>query len=328
MKICMVGEGAQAELHMQALQSIDNVEVVSLAGGIDADMQAFAQKWDIPHCALDLETCLNQPGVEAVINTGPSQLHAQQTQIAIALGKHVLLEIPLALSLAESEQLAALERDSGLTCMVCHTRHFMTGMRALKQMIFDAELHLHHIVIQTYFFRRVNINRFGDPRTWKDDLLWHHACHAVDMTRWLLEDDALEVMAQVGPNHPQLDIPMDLTIGLKSQKTGAIATIAHSFNNHGEIQTPMRFIAEEETYSFVRGVLSDHQGNEVAKGTPNAAIVRQNREFFSAIAQQRVPETSFGNCLASMRCLDAAQRCIDADGFQPLTASSEDAAPK
>lgn len=312
MKVCMVGEGAQAGLHMNALRSIDGIEVVTVAGGIESDMNEFAEKWDISHRSLDLEACLNQPGVEAVINTGPSQLHAEQTRLAVGLGKHVLLEIPMALSLADCEELAALEQELGVTCMVCHTRHFMTGMRALKQMILDGDLQLHHIVTQTYFFRRVNINRFGNPRTWKDDLLWHHACHAVDMTRWLLDDDDMRVWAQVGPNHPELGIPMDLTLGINSPKTGAIATLVLSFNNHGEIQTPMRFIGEEETYTFVGGVLADHSGNEVAKSTPDAALVRQNREFFGAIAQQREPETSFRRSLASMRCLDQAQRCIDA----------------
>jgi 2-hydroxy-4-carboxymuconate semialdehyde hemiacetal dehydrogenase len=313
MKICMIGEGAQADTHMKALQSIDDVEVVTVAGGIEADMQAFAQKWEISHYSSDLKACLDQPGVEAVINTGPSQLHAEHSKYAIERGKHVLLEIPMALNLADSEYLAALERDSGLTCMVCHTRHFMTGLRALKQMLLDGDLHLHHIVAQTYFFRRVNINRFGQPRTWKDDLLWHHACHAVDMTRWLLEDDDMRIWAQTGPDHPDLGIPMDLTVAMKSRKTGAIATIAHSFNNHGQIQTPIRFIGEEETYTFIAGVLADHEGNEVAKSTPNAAVVRQNREFFGAIQEQREPETSFRNSLASMRFLDQARRSIDDD---------------
>lgn len=316
MKICIIGEGAQAETHMTALKSIDDVEVISVAGGIESDMRDFAEKWMIPHSSLNLEECLNQPGVEAVINTGPSQLHAEQTRLCLGLGKHVLLEIPMALNLPDADELAALEREIGATCMVCHTRHFMTGMRALKQMILDDELHLHHIVVQTYFFRRVNINRFGQPRTWKDDLLWHHACHAVDMTRWLLEDDEMRIWAQIGPRHPDLGIPMDLSIGLKSAKSGAIATIAHSFNNHGEIQTPIRFIGEEETYTFNQGVLADHNGNVVAKGTPNAAVVRQNREFFSAIREQREPETSFGRSLASMRYLDQAQRSIDADDGQ------------
>lgn len=314
MKICMIGEGAQAETHMQALAAIDDVEVVTVAGGIEADMEAFAAKWSIPHCSTELAACLDQPGVEAVINTGPSQLHAAQTRLAIAAGKHVLLEIPMALNLADSEALATLERESGLTCMVCHTRHYMPALRELKRMLVDGELNLRHVVCQTYFFRRVNINRFGQPRTWKDDLLWHHACHAVDMTRWLLDDDEMTVWGQVGPDHPELGIAMDLTVAMRSKQRGAIATIAHSFNNHGEIQTPMRFIGEEETYLLVNGILSDHAGREIAKGTGQDAVVRQNTEFFAAIRENRAPETSFGNCLVSMRYLDQAQRAIDAAG--------------
>lgn len=308
----MIGEGAQADTHMKALQDIDDVEVVTVAGGIESETVTFARKWGIPHCSTALEACLGQPGVEAVINTGPSQLHAEQTRVAIDYGKHVLLEIPMALNLEDSEDLADLERKSGRTCMVCHTRHYTAALRELKRMILEGELHLHHIVCQTYFFRRVNINRFGQPRTWKDDLLWHHACHAVDMTRWLLDDDDMAVWGQVGPDHPELGIPMDLSVAMKSRKTGAIATIAHSFNNHGEIQTPMRFIGEEETYLLVGGVLTNHEGREIAKGSMQDSVVRQNAEFFNAIRDKRAPETSFGNCLASMRYLHEIQSVIDA----------------
>jgi 2-hydroxy-4-carboxymuconate semialdehyde hemiacetal dehydrogenase len=297
---------------MQALAELDGIDVVTVAGGIEADMRAFTDKWKIPHCSRDLETCLRQPGIDAVINTGPSQLHAEQTRLAIAYGKHVLLEIPMALNLRDSEVLAELQRASGLTCMVCHTRHFTTGLRELKRRIAAGELHLHHIVCQTYFFRRVNINRFGQPRTWKDDLLWHHACHAVDMTRWLLDDDEMSCWGQVGPAHAELGIPMDLTVAMKSRRTGAIATIAHSFNNHGEIRTPMRFIGEEQTFEFIGGVLTENDGNEVARGTGHEAVVRQNREFFTAIREQREPETSFARSLTSMRYLDDVQQVIEA----------------
>jgi 2-hydroxy-4-carboxymuconate semialdehyde hemiacetal dehydrogenase len=311
MKLCLVGEGAQAETHMQALAAIDGVEVVTVAGGIEADLQTFANKWNIPHFSVDFETCLKQPGIEAVINTGPSQLHFAQTLMAIEHGKHVLLEIPLALNWEDAEKLVQLEQSSGLTCMVCHTRHYNAPLRELKTQVQNGDLHLHHIICQTYFFRRVNLNRFGQPRTWKDDLLWHHACHAVDMIAWLLDDNDMRVWGQVGPNHPELDIPMDLTVAMKSTKTGAIATIAHSFNNHGVIQVPIRFIGEEATYLFESGTLRDHEGNELSKCTMQDAVVMQNTEFFNAINEGRSPETSFGNSLASMRMLHEIQGIVD-----------------
>ena len=312
MKICLIGEGAQAETHMQALAEIDGASVTTLAGGIEADTRAFAEKWGIAHWSLDLATCLDEPDVDVVINTGPSQLHVEQTLLAVDRGKHVLLEIPMALNYAESAALAKLEASSGLICMVCHTRHFMTGLRTLKAKIERGEFNLRHVICQTYFFRRVNINRFGQPRTWKDDLLWHHACHAVDLTRWLLDDDSMSVWGQVGPDHPDLGIPMDLSVAMRSDARGAIATIAHSFNNHGAIQTPMRFIGEEETYQFVAGVLTDHKGNECAKGTGHEAVVRQNEAFFESVRTGREPETSFRRSLVSMAYLDQAQQAIDA----------------
>ena len=178
-------------------------------------------------------------------------------------------------------------------------------------MIRDDELHLHHVVMQTYFFRRENLNRFGQPRTWKDDLLWHHGCHAVDMFRWLTGDPDLEVWGQMGPNHLELDIPMDLTIGLKSRKTGAIATIAHSFNNHGPIMTPIRIVAEEETYTWQAMSLRTHEDIEVGRTTMHEAVTTQNREFLDAIAGHRPPETSFADALQTMELLDRIQRVID-----------------
>jgi 2-hydroxy-4-carboxymuconate semialdehyde hemiacetal dehydrogenase len=313
MKICLVGEGAQGETHMKALEEIGEVEVVTIAGGIADDLAAFAAKWHIPHHSLDLGECLEQAGVEAVINTGPSQLHVSQTEQCLAHGMHVLLEVPMALSVEDARHLAEREASTGLTCMVCQTRHYNPPLQEVRRMIRDEELHLHHVVMQTYFFRRENLNRFGQPRTWTDDLLWHHGCHAVDMFRWLLDDPELDTWGQVGPNHPQLGIPMDLTIGLKSRKGGAIATIAHSFNNHGPIMTPIRLIGEEETYTWHAMTLKDHEGNEVGKTTMQEAVVTQNREFFNAIEEQRQPETSFADNLQTMELLHRIQKVIDTE---------------
>jgi 2-hydroxy-4-carboxymuconate semialdehyde hemiacetal dehydrogenase len=311
MKICLVGEGAQGETHMQVISDFDDIEVMSVAGGIAEDLAIFAERWNIPHHSLDLEECLAQPGIEAVINTGPSQMHASQTELCIEAGKHVLLEVPMALSVSDARRLSELEGESGLTCMVCHTRHYNPPLRELRRMIREDELHVHQVVMQTYFFRRENLNRFGQPRTWKDDLLWHHGCHAVDMFRWLMDDDDLEVWGQVGPNHSSLDIPMDLSIGLKSHKTGAIATIAHSFNNHGPIMTPIRIIAEEETYTWQAMLLTNHDDLVVAKTSMPEAVALQDREFLDAIAQRRRPETSFHDALQTMELLDKIQQQID-----------------
>jgi 2-hydroxy-4-carboxymuconate semialdehyde hemiacetal dehydrogenase len=310
MKICLAGEGAQGVAHMEALRHIEGVEVATLAGGIERDAAAFAAAWGIPHYALDLGECLRQPGVEAVILGTPNPLHAAQIELALGMGKHVLVEIPMGLTLAESERVAALEERTGLVCMVCHTFRYSNLYRELRRRIGAGEFTPHHIVHQTYFFRRRNENRFGKPRTWVDDLLWHQACHMVDLVCWLLDDPDLEAWGQSGPPHPRLGIPMDLTIGLRS-RTGCLVTSAHSFNHHGPIQVQYRFIGEQATLVADKGKLVDHEGNEipVADGGGTAA---QDREFFAAIGEGRKALTSCAACLPVMAILDRIQRAIDA----------------
>ncbi len=199
MRICLAGEGAQGISHADVLQDIEGVEIDTLAGGIAADTEAFAYERGIPHWSLDLEECLSRDEVEAVILTTPNQVHCAQTELALNMGKHVLVEIPMGISLAESQRIAALEERTGLVCMVCHTQRYNSAFREVYRQVQEGELTLHHIVQQTYFFRRRNENRFGKKRTWVDALLWHQACHMVDMCYWLLDDQNVEGWGQAGP---------------------------------------------------------------------------------------------------------------------------------
>ncbi|OGG57019.1 MAG: hypothetical protein A3F84_12950 [Candidatus Handelsmanbacteria bacterium RIFCSPLOWO2_12_FULL_64_10] len=308
MKICLAGEGAQGLTHVQALRNIEGVEVVTLAGGIEADAAAFAKEWKIPHHSLNLEECLRQPGVEAVILTTPNQLHTTQASLALNMGKHVLVELPMGLSLEDSRRLVALEEKTGLVCMVCHTQRYSPPHREVYRRVRTGELHLRHIVAQTYFFRRQNVNRFGKPRTWTDDLLWHIACHIVDFVSHLLDDPGLDAWGQAGPDHPTLGIPMDLTIGMRSRQ-GCLVSAALSFNNHGPIDTSYRFIGEESTLFIQRERLTDYQGNVVP--LEGSSVETQDREFFDAIREGRRPLTSCRACLPTMELLDRIQKSIE-----------------
>ena len=309
MKVCMVGEGAQGITHMESLGRMEGVEVVTVAGGLEADTKAFAAKYGIPHWTLDLEESLAQDGVEAVIITSPNQIHAEQTVMALEAGKHVLLELPIGLNLAEARQVVAAEEKSGLVCMVCHTQRFSGAFQRVHQLIQDGELSLHHIVQQTYFFRRTNENRFGTPRIWVDDILWHQACHMVDMIYWLLGDPAMEAWGQTGPIHPTLGIPLDVAIGLKSS-SGCLVTAAQSFNHHGPIKGFYRFIGEQATYLVEGGVLMDHERTEIPTGD-GGGVDGQNGEFFAAIAEGRKALTSCSVCMPVMEIVDRVQAAID-----------------
>ena len=314
MKICLVGEGAQGLTHIKALRALGGIEIVSLAGGLKDDTEAFAKEWEIPKWTLDYEEAISQTGVEAVVLTSPNHVHAEQTITALESGKHVLLELPMGLNLVDSQRVVAAEKASGKVAMVCHTQRFNPPFRKIKALIEAGELDLHHIVQQTYFFRRINENRFGRPRTWVDDLLWHQACHMVDMIYWLLEDPKMDAWGRMGPLHPTLNIPMDIAISLQSAK-GTLVTAAQSFNNHGPIYGHYRFVGEQETYVSDKRGLTDHEGNAVAVDEGPSGVELQDAEFIAAIRENRLALTSCSACLPVMETIDRIQRAMNgADG--------------
>ena len=292
------------------MRTISGIEIDTLAGGIAADAEAFAREREIPHWSLDLEECLSRDGVEAVILTTPNQVHCNQVELALNLGKHVLVEIPMGISLEESQRVATLEEQTGMVCMVCHTQRYNATFAEVYRRLKQGELTLHHIVQQTYFFRRRNENRFGKKRTWVDALLWHQACHMVDMCYWLLGDPGMQAWGQAGPLHKELGVPMDISIGMRTAD-GRLVTSANSFNNHGPIQSEYRFIGEEQTLLVQEGKLTDHEGTEIELPA-SGGIATQDREFFTAIAEGRQPLTSCRACLPTMEILDRIQRSIDA----------------
>ena len=307
MKICLAGEGAMGFNHIKVLKEFEDIEVVTLAGGVAQDAAAFADEWGIPHHSLRMEACLEQPGVEAVLLATPNQVHADQAIMAMEMGKHVLVEIPMGLNLGEAERVAEAEVRTGRVCMVCHTGRYGAAQREIVRRVHQGELHLHHIVQQTYFFRRENTNMFGKARSWTDELLWHQACHMVDFMFWLFDEPEMEVWAQSGPPHASLGIPMDITIGMRSD-SGCLITSANSFNNHGPITANYRFIGEEATLLFEKGKLTDHEGREIP--VEGGGLAAQDREFFDAIIQNRKPFTSCEACLPVMATLDRLQRSM------------------
>jgi 2-hydroxy-4-carboxymuconate semialdehyde hemiacetal dehydrogenase len=223
------------------------------------------------------------------------------------MGKHVLVEIPMALTLEDSERLVEVAKESSLVCMVNHSYLYNPNHRKVYQLVHSGELHLHHVIQQTYFFRRTNTNMHGKPRTWTDELLWHQACHMIAFVTWLLDDPALDVWGRAGPNHAKLDVPMDITISMQS-KDNVLVSSANSFNNHGPITGFYRFIGEEETYLIEKPVgLVDHEGNPVATEPFNGA----DEEFIESIREGREPLTSVQSQLHVMDVLDRIQKSID-----------------
>ena len=310
MRVCLVGEGAQGEVYMKAFADTDGVEVTALAGGDANATEAFAEARDIRFWSTDLDACLARDDVDAVVIGSPTPLHTEQAEATLRAGKHCLLEIPMTESAEEAQRLADLEAETGLTCMVAHTRRYQPMMREVIRQVESGELTLHHIVFQTYFFRRTNLNRDGNPRTWVDNLLWHHACHSVDLAV-TLNGEPETVWGQCGPDHSELGIPMDITIGM-GWADGKLLTGALSFNNHGKIEVSTRFIGEENTLIAVsnEAKLYDWEGNVVVEDNFQNGFRNQVAEFVAAVREGRPTLTSFADCNRTMQTLGRIQDAI------------------
>jgi 2-hydroxy-4-carboxymuconate semialdehyde hemiacetal dehydrogenase len=313
MKVCVAGEGAIARKHLDGMAAIDGIEVVSLAGGNPSDTEQLARERGIHYWSGDLNDAMNQPGVDAVVLATPTQLHARQAIAVMEAGKHVLIEIPMADNLADAEAVVAAQERTGLTAMVCHTRRFNPSHQWVHQRIARGELRLQHLTVSTFFYRRTNTNALGKPRTWVDHLLWHHSCHTVDLFRYQTGEEPDVAWAQQGPRHPDLGIAMDMTVALHAPRSGALCTLALSFNNNGPLGTFFRYICDNGTFIARYDDLVDGYEQPVdlrGVAISNDGIELQDREFFAAIAEGREPNASVAQCLPTMQTVDRLERSL------------------
>jgi 2-hydroxy-4-carboxymuconate semialdehyde hemiacetal dehydrogenase len=312
MKVCLAGQGAFGIKHLEAMAHIPGIEVTTLAGGSADSTREVAEKFRIPHWSTDLGECLAQPGVEAAILTTPTQMHAKQAVQCLRAGKHVMVEIPMADTLADSEWIVRTQQETGLIAMAGHTRRFNPSHQWIHKKIQAGELNILQMDVQTYFFRRTNMNALGKPRSWTDHLLWHHACHTVDLFQYQTGQVASKVQALEGPIHPTLGIAMDMSIGLKVP-SGAICTLSLSFNNDGPLGTFFRYICDNGTYICRYDDLFDGKNNQIDVSKVDVSmngIELQDREFFAAIRDKREPNASVAQCLNAMRTLDRLEHCL------------------
>ena len=306
MKICIAGQGAFGVKHIEAVKNIPGIEIVTLAGGSPDSTAEVARKYGIPHWSTDLAECLAQPGVEAAILATPTQMHAKQGIQCMRAGKHVQIEIPIADSLKETEDLVRVQKDTGRICMGGHTRRFNPSHQWIHKKILAGELKIQQMDVQTYFFRRSNMNALGKPRSWTDHLLWHHACHTVDLFQYQTGENASVARAVQGPLHPDLKIAMDMSIQMKVP-SGAICTLSLSFNNDGPLGTFFRYICDNGTYIARYDELVDGKNNPIDVSKVDVSmngIELQDREFFAAIRESSEPNASVAQVLPCYRVLD------------------------
>lgn len=310
LRIALAGAGAFGEKHLDALKLIDGVSVTSLVGRRLEPTQAIAATYGIGHACTDLAESLARDDVDAVILCTPTQMHAAHALQCMAAGKHVQVEIPLADSLSDAEAVAAMQQHTGLVCMVGHTRRFNPSHQWVRQRITAGEFAIQQMDVQTYFFRRQNMNAKGQARSWTDHLLWHHAAHTVDLFAYQTGESVVAANVLAGPLQPELGIAMDMSIQLKSAG-GAICTLSLSFNNDGPLGTFFRYIGTTGTYLARYDDLftgKDEKIDVTGVDVSMNGIELQDREFVAAIREGREPNASVAQVLPCYRTLHALEQ--------------------
>jgi 2-hydroxy-4-carboxymuconate semialdehyde hemiacetal dehydrogenase len=312
-RIAVAGAGAFGIKHLDALSRIDDVTIAAVVSRTLEQAEQVADKYGAPMASTDLVDVLDSPDVDAVILSTPTQLHAAQTLETLAAGKHVQVEIPVADSLADALRVRDAAQGSGLICMVGHTRRFNPSHQWIHQRIQRGELSIQQMDVQTYFFRRTNTNALGNPRSWVDNLLWHHAAHTVDLFAYQCGEPIVAANVLAGPTNSSLGIPMDMSIQLKTA-SGQLCTLSLSFNNEGPLGTFFRYICDHGTYlarydDLVTG--SEERVDVSHVAVSNDGIELQDREFVRAIRDGDEPNSSINSVIGCYEVLGALQASLN-----------------
>lgn len=302
LRLGFIGYGSIAQAHARAFREMEGVVPAWVVGRDPEGTAAFAREWGFEHWTLDLEEAL-AGGVDAVVITSPSDMHAAQAITCLEAGKHALVEIPVSTNLADAEAVARAAARTGLAVQVAHTQRYHPALVELSRRIRTGALHAHHLAMRWFFLRRENVNWTGRRRTWTDNLLWHHGCHVVDAALWLLGGEAAGVEAQFGPPHPELGIPLDLDLHFRVGET--LVNVAMSYNSPWPVHSYF-VIGEEAGLEFRDGKLLGPEGPQW-EGSAEGAIPAQDGEWIQAIREGREPEVSPASVLPAMRALAAAE---------------------
>jgi len=311
-KVALAGAGAFGCKHLDGIKRIDNVEVVSLVGRLLDKTEKIAKDYGIEHATTELDEVLSRDEIDAVILCTPTQLHAQQAIDCMNAGKHVEVEIPLADSLADAERVLATVKATGKVAMVGHTRRFNPSHQWLRKRIESNEFNIQQMDVQTYFFRRSNMNAKGEPRSWTDHLLWHHAAHTVDLFQYQTGSPVTQVHAMQGPIHKELGIAMDMSIQMKTE-SGAVLTLSLSFNNDGPLGSFFRYIGDSGTYLARYDDLFDGKEEAIDVSKVDVSmdgIELQDREFFAAIREGREPNSSVASVMPCYQALHQLEQTL------------------
>jgi 2-hydroxy-4-carboxymuconate semialdehyde hemiacetal dehydrogenase len=308
-RICIVGNGAIANIHAQILIGMGAI-LYSVVGRSVEGAAGFASEFGIPVYTTDLAVVLSDSKVDAVVIASPNAVHAQQAAMALQAGKHVLVEIPLALSYQEATEIVALAKLQRRTLMVCHSQRFIPALRGVRDRIFNGQLHVYHVVGRHATSRRVSVGWTGRPRSWTDNVLWHHGAHLVDFSLWLLGVENADVLAQIARPYFRTNVPMDVDVLLKTS-ADTLVSLSLSHNSHVDLDDYL-IVGEEESLQYDRGSFINSSGTREDSWVHGAdhediAWQAQDREFLQSIQEERDPQSSGADVLPAYRILQGIE---------------------
>ncbi|MBX3142255.1 MAG: Gfo/Idh/MocA family oxidoreductase [Trueperaceae bacterium] len=302
MNLALIGPGAMGEEHALAFARLGGVTPYVVAGPNEAQVREFAAAHGFGRFTLEPQEALTDPHVDIVVISSPNDFHAAQARTAIEHGKHVLIEIPVAMSLSDAEELAALARASSGVVMAAHISRYYPAVRRLRRQVEEGALTLRHLICSMGTDKRENRNWKGAERDWVDDLLWHHGLHVLDAVMHLFDNDLLvESKLTTGGRHPRHGGVMDAAVTLRFE-SGALATVALTY--HAKKQFTRYAVVADETHIELAQDAPGAGAADLTEGRPFSELVdAQDGEFLAACRAGRPPPVPLDAVLPAMRLL-------------------------
>lgn len=299
--LALVGPGAISAEHLRAFAAIGGTRNCWVVGRDPTTVRMFADEWGFPACATSLDRAVADPAVDVVLICSPNGLHATHAEQALLAGKHVIVEIPMAMSQGEARRLVDLAERVGRSIQVCHTMRSFAAIARMRDLVQTGEVEISQVVGYFGIPRRANEGVNG-LRSWIDDLLWHHACHLVDASLWILgTDTVLHPTLHRGRDHPDLGMTMDISIAFATESA---QLVSHALTyNTAHLDWSLRFVCDSGQYLFANGDLIGEDGSIVVSGAPIRDLRIQNRAMLDAIDTATVGDFDARSALPSMQCL-------------------------
>jgi len=310
MNVCVVGHGMMGTYHSDALKAMDCC-LHTLVGRRAEPTEAFARQYGYRRWTTSLDEALDDPAVEIVILANPSELHAETAFSSLAHGKHTLVEIPIAMTLADAERVVDEAQARGLTLGVVHPMRMQPELIALRERALTGDEQIRHIGGRFFIHRLTNVGITGYQRSWTDNLLWHHTTHLLDFGLWLLDAQVRAVHSFMPPLDDRTGTPMEVFIGVETGRDQSLVCTGSYYSRERFFDSLV--VTDRDSYRY------DGFGDKLTlgSGTQTAAPWMENcfrvtRDFVQAVEEGRAPAITGASVLPAMRVLQIVQDRWDA----------------